>query len=200
MKLLTFAAFLLATFFSAAHAEDEPYTNGCKVVFMGSIDVDSMKELLTEIGERKQCGKLDRSLELILQSDGGTVEPAIMVSEAIKDRLCTTVHQSASSAAVLLVVVGKKGCRSMHRDGFLMVHPIIFPEEEEERISGEDSTAGRLTPEQIGVKKRVIERYVSIISKRSLLTEIEVADMMKKVTFLSAQQALRMGLIDIIID
>ena len=196
LALIVFVYFLIGS----AEAAEKRYSTECKVFFMEEIDHENMKLLLRDVAQTTACEENSQPLpELIIQSGGGTVETAILVYGEIKDTVCTTVQQSASSAAVLLVLSGKKGCRKMHRDGFLMFHQITFPGEEEIRPGTEVEASG-LSVEETGVKKRVIERYASIVSTNSALTPAQVKEFMQKVTFISAQDAKKYGLIDIIFE
>ena len=177
------------------------YRQDCKVLYIGVVDPETIKDLLIKIAATS-CSYPDETAteiplpELIVQSEGGSVEPAIVAFVEIKDKVCTRVSQSASSAAVLIALAGKQGCRTMHRDAFLMLHPMSFPSADE----GPDAGVEGLSAERQGIIDRVKSRYARIISSRSNLTPTEVEEMMNEVTFLSATDALQKGLVDSIFD
>jgi ATP-dependent protease ClpP protease subunit len=144
----------------------------------------------------QEIGWLDENTDTIhirINSPGGSVFQGLSIVGAIlgaKAKVITYVDGIAASMAAVIAVAGHQV--KMNDFAKLMVHDPFFTDDSGEKVK----TLSVRDQRAIGAMKSTLEG----ILKRRCKADIKVDDMMKKETWLTAEEALTAGLIDEVIS
>lgn len=132
-------------------------------------------------------------ISLLINTGGGCVDEMFAMldlMDIVTNPIRTIVCGKAMSAGAILAVCGTKGKRLMTKNSRLMFHS----------VSG--GTFGNVKDVQIDVNeiKRLNELMIQIVSEKSDLSIEQVKDLVDRDKYLTAEEAIEMGLIDGIID
>jgi ATP-dependent Clp protease protease subunit len=165
---------------------------GESVLVCGEIEGAMLGSFISSINEADtSIEKPTHYLEVKIHSPGGNAEDALGMYDAMrstKHKVITVVYGVAESAAVLLTQAGDIRLMSAHSR--LMLHPI--------KLSTMDSSVDEIT-EYTKQCAKLFDSYCELIGGRSGLGAAKVRAICAKETYVSAQEALQLGLCDAIL-
>lgn len=143
-------------------------------------------EQLTELENKSNCD----NVYIELCSEGGEAYAALAFYSRMRSTTCPIYIKSyglVASAAVLILAAG--GHRQLSREAWVMVH--------EDEGTQEGSVS--LLEVQIKQGRRLEDQWNTLLSSRTNTTSDGWAALHKSTTYLSAEECLKLGLIDEII-
>lgn len=136
----------------------------------------------------------DQDIELRISSDGGSVEDGMAIIDAIKNlrsSVRTVCEGKAKSMAAVILAVGTPGKREAMPSCSVMIH--------EPR-----SESGLMTVTELGIHYKDMvytrRRMVELLSQYTGIDELRMSRMMGQDFNMTAQEALKLGFIDHIIQ
>jgi ATP-dependent Clp endopeptidase proteolytic subunit ClpP len=167
-------------------------TVGESVLVCGEIEGEMIGNFIMNLNEADlSIEKPKDCIEVKIHSPGGNAEDALGMYDAMRStrhRIVTVVYGVAESAAVVLTQAGD--VRLMAEHSRLMLHPI--------RLSTMDSSVDEIT-EYTKQCSKLFDAYCRLISERSGLGFDKVRAICAKETYISAHEALQLGLCDAIL-
>ena len=162
------------------------------VLFGGEINLETVN-----LASWVKVNCLDRNIQtkISIASPGGEVNLAIATFNLLRlskkpEKLETVAIGGIESAAVIVYLAGDN--RLIASNAHIMLHPV-------RRSTGGYQTLNDMEL-SITLLKEVIEQEVGIIASRTKLSPQKVRDMMEKQTVLSAEEAVRLGFADSILQ
>ena len=130
-------------------------------------------------------------IELVINSYGGDAFSALGATDMIASLLSPVrglVAGAACSSGSLLLM----GCthRLMTANSFLLIH----------QLSGFVYGTHEKFKDEVGMQKKFMQRMIALYADRSKLTRREVREMLKRETWMTAEEALKAGLVDAILE
>lgn len=158
-----------------------------KIYINGEISIESFSEFSKELDSVKG----NQRVEIELTSDGGDAQAALAFYEKIKRHpgdVTITTYGIVASAAVLVLAAGD--VRRMSKESWMMVH--------EDQLDLENlsvSQAEKITKHH----RRMEEQWCEILSNVSSTHKGAWENLHKKETWLSAEECLKLGIIEQVI-
>ncbi|KAH8665102.1 clp protease-like protein [Tricladium varicosporioides] len=137
----------------------------------------------------------EKAITLYINSPGGSVTAGLAIYDTmsyIRSPVSTVCVGQAASMGSLLLCGGEKGKR------FCLPHSSIMVHQPSGGYIGQASDIAIHATEILRVRKQLNEIYIKHLTKEHSLEEIE--NLMERDKFLSAQEALEMGIVDEILD
>ncbi|KAH6667882.1 clp protease-like protein [Halenospora varia] len=137
----------------------------------------------------------EKAITLYINSPGGSVTAGLAIYDTmsyIRSPVSTVCVGQAASMGSLLLCGGEKGKR------FCLPHSSIMVHQPSGGYIGQASDIAIHATEILRVRKQLNEIYIKHLTKEHSLEEIE--RLMERDKFLSAQEALDMGIVDEILD
>ncbi len=175
---------------------------GNHVYFYSEIDSDRSLDLIKELHEIDNDLTIERTnrrlpdsfpnvpIWLHLQSPGGGAFESFNVADKIGQLrspvYCTIDGLCASGATFISQVCAK---RIMQSNAMLMIH----------QLSSFAWGTHEQFKDELAVQKKLMKRMIDIYANRCSLTRKEIKEMMKRNTWLTADEALKSGFVDEII-
>lgn len=163
-----------------------------RIIFLGGpIDDISANSIIAQLlFLDSQNGKED--IKLYINSQGGQVTSALAIYDTmqyVKADISTICIGVAASAATLLLAAGKKGKRLILPNGEVLIHQVM------------GGTQGQATDIDIHAKHilKVKERLNAIMAKHTGQTFTKVEKDADRDYFMSAEEALKYGIVDKIV-
>lgn len=137
----------------------------------------------------------DKAITLYINSPGGSVTAGLAIYDTmsyIRSPVSTVCVGQAASMGSLLLCGGEKGKR------FCLPHSSIMVHQPSGGYFGQASDIAIHATEILRVRKQLNQIYMKHLTKPHLLDDIE--RLMERDKFLSANEALEMGIVDEILD
>lgn len=162
------------------------------ITISGGIDDDSFVKFSEEL-QSLQAGERSKAVEVLLISDGGSAYSAMAFYDLIRMSSITvniTVIGCAFSAATLILAAGHR--RRMTRNAWVMTH-------EDSASDVKKSMSVSQAENEMLHLRRLESQWNELLAHRTNISETAWADMNKAVTYLSAEDCLKLGLIEEIV-
>lgn len=183
---------------SMAHEETEQaafqhQTDNTRIVFLyGEVSEQSISQSVYQLLHLAALS--NRPIHLVVSSYGGSVDEMFCLYDTIKFLPCpvhTVALGKVMSAGVLLLASGVKGKRMMGRSARLMIHP----------ISGVNGGNVFEMINSTNEMQRIQNLMVDNLVKESCMTKKQIEKIMRMGSdcYMTADEALKMGIIDKII-
>lgn len=169
----------------------------CRIWVIKDINRDEVeKQFLEPI---QNCPKEQR-VKLLVDSMGGDGFVSSLMFTAVRDifnrKIDTHIVHSAMSAGVIVALAGEH--KTMAEDARIYFHPIMVTVDDKVLVNPSQVPLN-MRRDASKLEEMALEDYVHFITKRSKITKKELLKMMKNHTSLSAEEALRYGLVDEIV-
>lgn len=179
----------------------EIYRDGNKVYFHGEVTKESINGVKREImraaehitNTLSKLGIYDPNeayIELIIHSPGGCVYSGFNLIDFIESfsiPIITTGTGTVASMAALILLAGKK--RRLTKNAHILIHQI------RSIIGGKRDDI----MDYIKHLEDIQKQFIKYISERTKLSKTEIEQLLKRESWIMAEEALKMGLIDEII-
>lgn len=180
-------------------AEDKktsPPANALKdnriLYFVGEFDEENAANTVKDIIEL-ECEAPNKDIVLYIDSFGGMYHSFISIHDALKLSRCdiaTVCIGKAMSAGQMLLMSGTKGKRFITPNSTVMVHQIA------------SGVWGKLAEieNEVAYTKQCQELIEELFARYTKINKSQLTRLMAKDTYLTAKQALELGIVDCILD
>lgn len=164
-----------------------------RIIFMsGDFNEDKAKDIITQLFTF-ECKNPKKDIVMLIDSYGGYVHSFLAIHDVIKMLRCdvaTIAVGKSMSCGQMLLITGKKGKRFATPNARILMHEVS------------SGTFGKLKDMEIDINETRSLKVIldDLILKYTKIKKNQLKEIMSKDTFLSAQEALKLGLIDHIID
>lgn len=161
------------------------------IKIIGGIDENAYKSFVDELDENPKAN----AVMIELNSGGGSAYDALAFYSQIRKikeggLMCGILATGVvASAAVLILAAGTKGQRQMTREAWVMVH------EDTNKLKGSTTDLEREAKHM----RRMEEQWNNLLAECTGTSAKAWEEMHKKTTYLSAEECLQLGLIDVIV-
>ena len=190
---IIFCFFCLQGICLASEVTEEDVVKCNAIIFNSEIDSSTVN---FAIRVKNEC--LDRNIiqtKMSIVSSGGEIDSAIASFNLLRlskrpKNLKTVAIGRVESAAVILYLAGEK--RLIASNAHIMLHPVF-------RLVSGSFTVDEMRL-SLGILKEARDQEVGIIASRTKLSSQEIREMMRRQTILSAEEAVRFGFADSILQ
>jgi len=162
------------------------------IILSGEIDEDKSKMFIERL-ITLECHNPHKDILICIDSYGGYIDSFIAMHDAIRMLRCdvaTLCLGKAMSAGIMLLMSGAKGKRFITPNARTLMHELSA------------GTCGKLADIEIDVKEfhRLQKVLENLVSKYTKLRRTEIKKFMERDTFFDAQETLRIGVVDKIVN
>jgi len=176
----------------ADEKKDDAFKKNRIVWFTGEFDEDTAKNAVKSILDFQQENP-KKDILLVINSYGGVVDDFIAIHDVIRHMVICDVATicigKAMSAGQMLLISGAKGKRFILPNSRVLIHSLS------------SETWGTLPEMQNEIRESERQQKIldSLIIKYTKITKKKLAELMAKDSYITAQEALEMGIVDAIV-
>ena len=175
----------------------DPPLEGLSLLLHGEIDDENTADLLPALLASRETLSKDSIINIYISTPGGCAYNTFAIYDTIRIMIeegydiRTHALGRVMSGGVLLLCAGTKGSRTISKHTRVMIHS----------IAGENIGTVKSLESDMSEIKSIQKQFVDALVAESLMTERQLKTLMNKNVnvYLSAQEAVKFGIADIII-
>lgn len=159
-----------------------------RIILAGDIRQETAQDFLEQI-TAFECIDISRPITIYVDTYGGSVDSALCIYDIMRSCVCPIVTVGVGkvmSAGVLILAAGDKGSRFITENTRVMIHEVS---------SGTVGTISEMS-NSVNEIKRLQDTYNIILSRETGTSKEKIADDMKKDYYMSADAAIKYGIVD----